>query len=107
MTEDIFTTVSNDILKSAGVINLQNNFYKVKATISEKGTRWTTSHTLRITDKPNLKISTKALVTKLLIDQTTNEVRGVEFLNSQNKMVAAWATKAVIVSAGVIGKIQN
>lgn len=58
-----------------------------------------------IKDRPNLFISTKSRVTKILIDQSTREAFGVEF--SFNKVkYRINATKEIILSAGTIASPQ-
>lgn len=56
-------------------------------------------------DRPNLFISTKSRVTKILIDQLTKEAYGVEFVNNNIKYQIN-ATKEVILAAGTIASPQ-
>lgn len=58
-----------------------------------------------IKDRPNLFISTKSRVTKILIDQSNKEAYAVEFVRNKIKYVVN-ATKEVILSAGTIASPQ-
>ncbi|KAJ3657978.1 hypothetical protein Zmor_009750 [Zophobas morio] len=55
--------------------------------------------------RTNLKILTKTLVTKVVIDPQTKQAKGVEFV-TRNKKFHVRATKEVIVSAGAINTPQ-
>ncbi|XP_076749277.1 glucose dehydrogenase [FAD, quinone]-like [Xylocopa sonorina] len=67
----------------------------------DKGTRCSASKAYLRVNRPNLNIVTRAMVTKVLIDETTRRVYGVEYVhNNQRKKV--YCSKEVILSAGTI-----
>lgn len=53
-------------------------------------------------DRPNLKVAKYSTVTRVLIDPQTLEAYGVEVATADNKLIKVYATKEVIISAGVI-----
>ncbi|XP_043270253.1 glucose dehydrogenase [FAD, quinone]-like [Venturia canescens] len=55
--------------------------------------------------RPNLFVSKRSLVTKIIIDEKDKRAVGVEFFKG-NKLVRVWAKKEVILSAGAIGSPQ-
>ncbi|GJQ78183.1 hypothetical protein Trydic_g2513 [Trypoxylus dichotomus] len=55
--------------------------------------------------RPNLKIYTKARVTKILIDEATKSAYGVSFIKNQKNFIAR-ASKEVIISAGALNSPQ-
>ncbi|XP_012274580.1 glucose dehydrogenase [FAD, quinone] [Orussus abietinus] len=76
-------------------------------TTLHRGTRMSSStaylHPAR--DRPNLVVSKRSLVTKVLIDPEKKEAYGVEFVKDRVKFVAT-ARKEVILCAGAIGSAQ-
>ncbi|XP_037032455.1 glucose dehydrogenase [FAD, quinone]-like [Bradysia coprophila] len=58
-----------------------------------------------VKNRPNLFISTKSRVTKILIDQTRNQAYGVEFTYNKIKYQIN-ATKEIVLSAGTIASPQ-
>lgn len=58
-----------------------------------------------IQNRPNLHVKKHSLVTKLVIDERTNRVTGVKFIQD-NKVFFAKARREVIVSAGAINSPQ-
>ncbi|CAH1155245.1 unnamed protein product [Phaedon cochleariae] len=81
-------------------------FSRVQATM-KRGTRCSASKAFikPILHRPNFHISTKSMVTKILIDSETKTAYGVEFLKNKKKHVA-YAKKEVILSAGSINSPQ-
>ena len=82
-----------------GVMNLQ--------TTSANGTRQSTNHAFIrpiIGKRKNLTVKIEAYVTKLLIDNITKRVIGVEYAsrNNRTKLNTVFAKKEVILSAGSI-----
>ncbi|CAG9765096.1 unnamed protein product [Ceutorhynchus assimilis] len=75
-------------------------FNKPKATLN-KGKRWTSADSLKQLHRNNLVIRTSCLVEKILF-RSNFEAYGVKF-KFLNKNYEAFAQKAVILSAGVIG----
>ncbi|XP_026675090.1 glucose dehydrogenase [FAD, quinone]-like [Ceratina calcarata] len=68
---------------------------------TDKGTRCSASKAYLRVNRANLNIVTGAMVTKVLIDDETKRVYGVEYIqNNQNKKV--YCSKEVILSAGTI-----
>lgn len=63
----------------------------------------TTGYLLPNAGRPNLKVLTEALVTKLIVSEA-GEVTGVEFLHAE-KSHAVLAKKEVVLSAGVVCSI--
>lgn len=66
------------------------------------GQRWTPARTLKVNKNQNLHIRTNSMVTKILL-KFNFEAQGVEYLHRNKNFNRAFASKAVILSAGVIG----
>ncbi|KAJ3645056.1 hypothetical protein Zmor_022744 [Zophobas morio] len=77
-------------------------FSKVLATMRD-GTRCSASKAFLkpITSRPNLHVSIRSRVTKILIDPNTKQAVGVEFYKNRRKHVVR-ATKEVVLAAGAI-----
>ncbi|XP_039314743.1 glucose dehydrogenase [FAD, quinone] [Solenopsis invicta] len=56
-------------------------------------------------NRPNLHVTRESMVRKILIDQRTNRVIGVEFIKNR-QIIQVFANKEVILSAGAIGSPQ-
>ncbi|KAG7204872.1 hypothetical protein KM043_005272 [Ampulex compressa] len=80
-------------------------FSRVQATIWD-GTRMSSNRAyLYSKRRPNLFVSKKSLVHKILINEDTKEAFGVRF-KKNNEMITVYATKEVILCAGAIGSAQ-
>ncbi|CAL7944277.1 unnamed protein product [Xylocopa violacea] len=78
----------------------QIGFSYIQANI-DKGTRCSASKAYLRVNRPNLNIVTGAMVTKVLIDENSKRIYGVEYVqNNQRKKV--YCSKEVILSAGTI-----
>ncbi|XP_072159624.1 glucose dehydrogenase [FAD, quinone]-like [Bemisia tabaci] len=83
-----------------------SGFSYIQATI-RNGTRLSASRAFLhpVRNRPNLHVLKNTLVTKIIIDEETKKVRGVEFVrNSQRFRVKA--TREVILSAGAVNSPQ-
>ncbi|XP_055679234.1 glucose dehydrogenase [FAD, quinone] [Lutzomyia longipalpis] len=81
-------------------------FSKIQATLLN-GRRCSSSkaYIRPMANRPNLHISMKSWVTRIIIDPITKIAVGVEFLKNKQKYVVR-AAKEIILSAGVIGSPQ-
>lgn len=85
----------------------QHGFAHIHATIIN-GTRCNSAKAFLAPakDRRNLHVVKNSQVTRIIIDHTTKEVKGVEFVSADGKIRSVNVRKEVIVSAGVVNSPQ-
>jgi len=106
--------ILHDALKEIGVpanpdINAERQEgVTMLQTTTHNGERWGTNRAFLdpVKDRKNLDVVTRAHVSKVLIDEKTKQVYGVEFIDVNSEKRVAKAMKEVVVSGGTINSPQ-